>query len=75
MNCRTVKDTKGREFELTENEEKYIRAIERIERMDSGRVELFANGRLHIRINGNWYENELYPTSIICDGGDGGDNS
>jgi hypothetical protein len=41
MECRTVIDTQGREFELTEQEEKVVRAIERLERMDFGRIELF----------------------------------
>lgn len=73
MECRIVTDTEGREFELTEKEEKVVRAIERLEKMDFGRIELFANGKLSMRINGSWYENEFASTSIYCEGGDGGD--
>lgn len=73
MNCRTVTDNDGNEFELTIEEEKFVRALERLERMDAGRLDLFANGRLSIRINGNWANNEIIGTSISCDGGDGGD--
>jgi hypothetical protein len=73
MICRTVIDTQGREFELTEQEEKYVRAIERLEKMDSGRIELFGNGKLDLRINGSWHEHSFQGTSISCEGGDGGD--
>ena len=73
MNCRTVIDTQGRHFELTEQEEKVVRAIERLEKMDFGRIELFGNGKLDLRINGSWYENSFQGTSISCEGGDGGD--
>lgn len=73
MKCRTVTDTQGRQFELTENEEKLVRAIERLEKMDFGRIMLFSNGTLDLRINGNWHENSFQTTSISCEGGDGGD--
>jgi len=73
MECRTVIDTEGREFELTEKEEKVMRAIDRLDKMDFGRIELFANGKLNLRINGSWYENDFASTSISCEGGDGGD--
>lgn len=73
MNGRTAIDTKGREFELTEAEEKVVRAIERLEKMDFGRLKLFGSGKLDIRINGSWYENSFQGTSISCEGGDGGD--
>ena len=74
MNCRTVVDTSGREFTLTIEEEKIVRAIERLEKMEFGRLELFGSGLLSIRINGGWSDNEIIGTSIRCDGGDGGDN-
>lgn len=73
MNCRVVTDTQGRDHQLTENEEKVVRAIERLNKMDFGRVELFGNGQLSLRIDGGWYENEFSSTTIKCDGGDGGD--
>ena len=73
MNCRTVTDNSGRDFELTKEEEKVVRAIERLEKMDFGRLELFGHGQLSIRINGNWSENDFLITDIKCDGGDGGD--
>ena len=73
MNCRTVTDNNNREFELTEEEEKVVRAIERLEKMEFGRLELFGSGRLSIRINGGWSENDFQLTNIPCDGGDGGD--
>lgn len=70
MKCRTVIDTKGREFQLTIEEEKVIRVIERLDKMDFGRLELFGSGSLSIRINGGWYENDIMGTNIKCDGGD-----
>jgi hypothetical protein len=73
MNCRTVTDTEGREFKLTIAEEKVLRAIERLEKMNFGRIELFGSGHLSVRINGGWYENSIMSTNIKCDGGDGGD--
>ena len=73
MKCRIVIDTEGREFQLTIEEEKVIRAIKRLEKMDFGRLELFGNGYLSVRINGGWYENDIMDTNIKCDGGDGGD--
>ena len=73
MKCRTVTDNRGREFELTIAEEKVIRAIERLDKMDFGRIELFGSGQMSIRINGGWNENEIAGTNIKCDGGDGGD--
>ena len=73
MKCRIVTDTQGREFELTEVEERFVRSIEILEKLDSGRIEMFANGRIDLRINGGWYENSFLNTSIRCEGGDGGD--
>ncbi len=73
MKRRTVEDNDGREFQLTIEEEKIVRAIKRLEKMDFGRLQLFGNGQLDIRINGGWYENSIISTMIHCDGGDGGD--
>ena len=55
------------------NEEKVIRALERLEKLDFGRIQLFGSGRLSARINGGWYRNEFTKYNIECDGGDGGD--
>jgi len=74
MICREVKDNDGNWFQLTEEEEKYVRAIERLEKMNAGRICLFANGRLSVRINGNYNRNDILGTFIQCEGGDGGDN-
>ncbi|CAK7042360.1 MAG: hypothetical protein PEPC_01805 [Peptostreptococcus russellii] len=74
MECRIVTNNNGENFELTEMEEKYMRAIERLEKMPSGRLYLFGNGKLSIRINEQWYKDEIYLTSIFCEGGDGGDD-
>lgn len=73
MNCRTVIDAQGREFHLTEEEEKVVRSIERLERMNFGRIKLFGDGKLDLRINGHWHENSFQSTSIDCEGGDGAD--
>lgn len=70
----------GTEVELTEEEAKVVRAIQRLDKMKFGRVLLFgASGSLHVRI----FDAELglkgdadatiMITNIPCDGGDGGD--
>ena len=73
MKCRIVTDAQGREFELTEAEERFVRAVENLEKLNSGRIEMFASGRVNLRINGGWHENSFLNTSIRCEGGDGGD--
>lgn len=76
MICRTVKNYKGEEYLLTIDEEKYVRALERLSKMDSGRLELMANGTLSIRINGCWHEDNIDNScniDIRCEGGEGGD--
>lgn len=78
MKCRTVENERGKEFVLTENEEKYVRAIERLARMDTGRIELFGSGDLSVRIDGCWSGDniDLYVKGrVICEGGDGGDEN
>ncbi len=77
MNCRTVYTHKGEEFQLTENEEKYLRALERLSKLDSGRLNLMANGTLSVRINDFWLDDNIdgsHNVHIKCEGGDGGDN-
>lgn len=76
MNCRIVHTHRCEEFELTEDEEKYLRALERISKMDSGRLKLMANGKLSVRINDYWHDDNIdgsHKVSITCEGGDGGD--
>lgn len=69
----------GKEVQLTPSEAKVIRAIMRLEKMDFGRLMLFGNGQLDIRMKNDdgssWNKNSIYSTSIPCDGGDGGDNA
>ena len=76
MNCREVTNQLGETFELTEDEEKFLRALERISKLDTGRLNLFANGTISVRINDNWQENNIdasHQVYIKCEGGDGGD--
>ncbi len=76
MNCRTVYTHRGEEFELTEDEEKYLRALERISKMHPGRLKLMANGSLSVRINDYWHDDNIdgsHNVIINCEGGDGGD--
>lgn len=77
MICREVTNGKGEDFLLTPDEEKYIRALERLSKMKRGRIRLFANGVLSVRINDSWSEDEIdgyVNQSILCEGGDGGDS-
>lgn len=77
MKCREVVNNKGERFILTEEEEKYVRALERLSKMEEGRVRLFANGKISVRINDGWYDDNIdafVKVNIDCDGGDGGDN-
>jgi len=62
------------EFELTKDEIKYFRAIKRLEKMNPGRLCLFAHGSLSVRIGGLSHYREIYISSIQCEGGDGGDD-
>ena len=76
MNCRTVFNHKGEEFQLTENEERYLRALERISKMDSGRLNLMASGDISVRINDFSHDDNIdsfHNVTIACEGGDGGD--
>lgn len=76
MNNRTVYTHRGEEFELTDIEEKYLRALEKISKMDSGRLNLMANGTISVRINDYWYDDNIdgsHKVLIYCEGGDGGD--
>jgi putative component of toxin-antitoxin plasmid stabilization module len=68
-----VKDVSNREFQLTREEIRVLRALDRLQKMNFGRLRLFANGIIDVRINGRRSENLIATTSILCDGGDGGD--
>ena len=69
-----VKNIRGEEFVLTPDEIKFYRAIKRLEKLNPGRLNLFANGRLSLRINDTWHDDTIDSFWIFCDGGDGGDN-
>ena len=68
-----VENVYGEIFELTDNEEKFLKAIKRLEKMHPGRLYLFGNGMMSVRINGLGAQNTIYSSTIQCDGGDGGD--
>ena len=77
MNCRTVTNYKGEEFLLTEKEEQYIRALERLSKLNAGRICLMANGTISVRIIDTWADDAIdhdVNVDISCEGGDGGDN-
>lgn len=77
-----VTTNNGTEVELTEDEEKVVRAINRLGKMNFGRICMFgASGTLHLRIydkvlnlNGDYSATFDEFASIPCDGGDGGDD-
>jgi len=68
----------GKEFELTPDEIKFLRAVKRLEKLNQGRIKLFGNGSLNLRISddGKCFANSDFGTvlNVFCDGGDGGDN-
>lgn len=67
----------GREVYLTDDELKVVRALRRLNKMNFGRLMLFAgSGGLSIRFDGGWQRDSIVSLiKIPCDGGDGGDNS
>ncbi len=75
MKTSIIKTNRGDEFELTEGEEKYYRALKRLEKMDHGRIILFGGGHsLSLRFNGSWNNDEFDSINVPNEGGDGGDN-
>lgn len=77
MKCREVSNRKGEDFVLTEDEERYVRALERLSKMNPGRICLMANGRVSVRMNEQWHDDNIdayCSVNIPCEGGDGGDN-
>lgn len=76
MKCREVITRRGDEYILTEEEEKYARALERLSKMDAGRIRLFANGIISVRFIDEWQDDSIdgsVSVFIKCEGGDGGD--
>jgi len=69
-----VTNNKGESFELTKDEEKFLRAIKRLEKLDPGRFFLFGSGQLTLRFEGISQYRVVYSPRISCEGGDGGDN-
>ncbi|RHS00060.1 hypothetical protein DWW23_05305 [Parabacteroides sp. AF14-59] len=77
MKCREVWNHRDEFFTLTEDEERYIRALERLSKMNPGRICLMANGTISVRINDQWHDDNIDACCnvfINCEGGDGGDN-
>jgi len=71
-----VTNIRGEEFELTKDEEKFLRALKRLDKLNQGRIGLFANGSISIRMGENWHDDEIDSLiNIRCEGGDGGDNA
>lgn len=76
MKCREVRNHLGDYFELTEEEDKFIKALERISKMEMGRLNLMANGSISVRINDVNHDDNIdgsVKINISCEGGDGGD--
>ena len=70
----TVTNINHKEFELTKDEEKFLKAIKRLEKMKQGRLMLFGSGSLSVRIGGFSSYRIIHSTMITCEGGDGGDD-
>lgn len=76
MKCREVTTYRGDDFTLTEDEEKFVRALERLSKMPMGRIELMASGTVSVRIGGQWHDDNIdgyVKCRLSCEGGDGGD--
>lgn len=76
MKCREVSNRKGEDFVLTEEEERFVRALERLSKINPGRIRLMANGTLSVRINEAWHDDNIdayCKVYVSCEGGDGGD--
>lgn len=68
----------GDVVELTKEESAFLRAVRRLEKMPMGRLMLFGNGSLDIRLNDGdqfdgFYGDAFERFDIYCEGGDGGD--
>lgn len=69
-----VRNERGEEFDLTLEEEKFLKAVKRLAKMKSGRLLLFANGSLFVRLGGQSHYRTICETGVRCEGGDGGDD-
>jgi len=69
-----VVNQRGEIIQLSAEEEKFLNAIKRLEKLKQGRLVLFGNGSLDVRFGGASSYRVIYGTSIHCHGGDGGDN-
>lgn len=65
MKCREVRNYRGEQFTLTEDEEKYVRTLERLSKMNTGRIRLMADGTISVRINDQWHDDNIdLPVNI-----------
>ena len=69
-----VVNQRGEIIQLSAEEEKFLNAIKRLEKLKQGRLVLFGNGSLDVRFGGASSYRSIYGTSIHCEGGDGGDD-
>jgi hypothetical protein len=69
-----VENLRGEKFELTKDEEKFLKAIIKLEKLRYGRLHLFGSGTLTVRLGGNSSYRIIHSTQIYCEGGDGGDD-
>lgn len=69
-----VINQRGESIKLSAEEEKFLNAIKRLEKLNQGRLVLFGNGSLDVRYGGASSYRTIYGTSIHCEGGDGGDD-
>lgn len=75
MKCREVRTLRGEEYTLTQDEEKYVRALEQLSKMNLGSIRLSANGKISVRYLDSRLEDSIdYYTKvrINCKGGNNG---
>lgn len=65
MKCREVSNRKGEDFVLTEDEERYLRALERLSKMNPGRICLMDTGRVSVRINEQWHDDNIDAIAVL----------
>ena len=69
-----VFNKRGKRYILTTEEEKFLKALKRLEKLNQGRLVLFGSGRLDVRLDGISNYRIIHETSIYCEGGAGGDD-
>ena len=79
MECRKVWTYGNQEedIQLTQGEEKFVRALERLSKMNPGRIMLMGTGELSVRLNTFNHRDNIdhcVKVSITCEGVDGGDD-